>query len=218
MPAGPARARDPETRALGEPLALVREERRVGGDDDDDRSRAGPAARPPAERPAHGLGTSSDADLLADRHAIDPQPRPLAVVRLDQDPDRVPAAVVGDDPRRRPDPALELVADHPRPATDVALGDGSAGRRGQRRAQVLAAHVEAVDVVEQPVVRLADDRQRPVLARASARSTETATSSSRTTPTLCVLVIATGVVSMPDSRTHSSPVISPLPLSRWQPA
>ena len=50
------------------------------------------------------------------------------------------------------------------------------------------------------------------------RRTKSATSASRTTPTLCVLVIAIGVVSMPDSRIHSSPVISPLPLSRWQPA
>ena len=41
---------------------------------------------------------------------------------------------------------------------------------------------------------------------------------SRTTPTLCVFVMATGVVSWPDSRTHSRPVSSPLPLSRWQPA
>ena len=45
-----------------------------------------------------------------------------------------------------------------------------------------------------------------------------ATSASRTTPTLCVFVIATGVVSWPDSRTHSSPVSSPLPFSRWHPA
>ena len=43
-------------------------------------------------------------------------------------------------------------------------------------------------------------------------------SASRTTPTLCVLVSAIGVVSRPDSRTHSSPVSSPLPLSVWQPA
>ena len=48
--------------------------------------------------------------------------------------------------------------------------------------------------------------------------TECATSASRTTPTLCVLVSAIGVVSRPDSRTHSSPVSSPLPLSVWQPA
>jgi hypothetical protein len=49
-------------------------------------------------------------------------------------------------------------------------------------------------------------------------STDAATSASRTTPTLCVLVMAIGVVSIPDSRTHSRPVSSPLPFSRWQPA
>ena len=54
--------------------------------------------------------------------------------------------------------------------------------------------------------------------QASEPATDAATRASRTTPTLCVLVIATGVVSVPDSRTHSRPVISPLPLSRWQPA
>ena len=60
-------------------------------------------------------------------------------------------------PRRGPDPALELVADHPRPATDVALGDRPTDRRVECRTEVLGAHVEAVDVVEQAVVRLADD-------------------------------------------------------------
>ena len=45
-----------------------------------------------------------------------------------------------------------------------------------------------------------------------------ATSASRTTPTLWVLVIATGPPSSPASRIHSRPVSSPLPLSRWQPA
>src|SRR5215510_11472947 len=49
-------------------------------------------------------------------------------------------------------------------------------------------------------------------------SEERAAIASRTTPTLNVLVIPIGVVSKPDSRTHSSPVSSPLPLSRWQPA
>jgi hypothetical protein len=44
--------------------------------------------------------------------------------------------------------------------------------------------------------------------------TDAATSASRTTPTLCVFVIATGLVSIPDSRTHSRPVSSPLPFSR----
>ncbi len=42
-----------------------------------------------------------------------------------------------------------------------------------------------------------------------------ATSASRTTPTLCVLVIATGECNSPTSSSHGSPVISPFPLSRW---
>src|SRR5712691_9074574 len=49
-------------------------------------------------------------------------------------------------------------------------------------------------------------------------SAETAAIASRTTPTLNVFVMPIGVVRSPDSRTHSSPVSSPLPLSRWQPA
>ena len=52
----------------------------------------------------------------------------------------------------------------------------------------------------------------------SARSMAAVMSASRTTPTLWVLVMAMGVVSMPLSRIHSSPVSSPLPFSRWQPA
>ncbi len=39
-----------------------------------------------------------------------------------------------------------------------------------------------------------------------------AISASRTTPTECVLVRPIGVVSVPESRIHSSPVSSPLPL------
>src|SRR5882724_11081866 len=48
-------------------------------------------------------------------------------------------------------------------------------------------------------------------------SAEAAAIASRTTPTLKVFVIPIGVVRRPDSRTHSSPVSSPFPLSRWQP-
>ena len=41
---------------------------------------------------------------------------------------------------------------------------------------------------------------------------------SRTTPTLCVLVINTGPSRNPDSSTQVVPVISPLPFSENQPA
>src|SRR3954468_12026675 len=44
------------------------------------------------------------------------------------------------------------------------------------------------------------------------------TSASRTTPTEWVLVMPMTPPSSPDSRTHSRPVSSPFPLSRWQPA
>ena len=44
------------------------------------------------------------------------------------------------------------------------------------------------------------------------------TSASRTTPTLCVFVIPIAPPSIPASRIHSSPVSSPLPLSRCAPA
>ena len=57
----------------------------------------------------------------------------------------------------------------------------------------------------------ASSRGGPLASRAAIRA-------SRTTPTLWVLVSATGEVSSPDSRTHSRPVSSPLPFSRWQPA
>ena len=49
-------------------------------------------------------------------------------------------------------------------------------------------------------------------------SAEAAAIASRTTPTLKVFVMPIGVVRSPDSRTHSSPVSSPLPFRRWQPA
>ena len=45
-----------------------------------------------------------------------------------------------------------------------------------------------------------------------------AITASRTTPTLCVLVIRIGVPRHPDSSTQVVPVISPLPLSEYQAA
>src|SRR3954451_1867056 len=104
-----------------------------------------------------------DPDRFADRHAIDPQPGALAVVRLDEHADREAASVVWDDPGGRPDAALELVADHPRPPADIALRDGSGRCRGQCRTKVLGPDMEAVDVVEETVVGLAHDRKRPMV-------------------------------------------------------
>ncbi len=54
--------------------------------------------------------------------------------------------------------------------------------------------------------------------QSSSPGSAAATSASRTTPTECVFVSPIGVVSRPESRTHSSPVSSPLPLIRCAPA
>jgi hypothetical protein len=50
------------------------------------------------------------------------------------------------------------------------------------------------------------------------RSTSAAMRASWTTPTECVFVSPIGEVSMPDSRIHSSPVSSPFPFRRCEPA
>ena len=85
---------------------------------------------------------------------------------------------------------------------------------------VLGLHVEAVDVVEVAVPGLGHDRRRPPVAGCVrlAVLTRQAIVASRTTPTLCVLVIITGPSSSPDSSIQVVPVISPLPLSANQPA
>src|SRR5262249_57090216 len=49
-------------------------------------------------------------------------------------------------------------------------------------------------------------------------ATRQAITASRTTPTLCVLVIITGPSRKPDSSTQVVPVISPLPFCAYQPA
>ena len=144
-----ARARDPEAGPPREPLALPGEERRVGREDDDDRARSLGRAR---ER--HGLR----ADPLADRHAVHAQPPPRAVVRLHEGADRPP---VRSDARRRADAALEAVADHPGAAADRALGDRPPAAAASAAATCSGPDVEAVDVVEEAVPRLADDRQAP---------------------------------------------------------
>ena len=91
-----ADAREAEGRPAGKPVALVRQQRRVGRDDADDRAGAGERGRPMRSRAARAptaMAPRRARDLLADRHAVDAQQAAATVVRLDEDADG-PAAVV----------------------------------------------------------------------------------------------------------------------------
>ncbi len=59
LAAGPSDPRDAEARTLRDPLALVGQERRVGGDDDDDRPRSGRWLTDAVAAWSNGLGTRS---------------------------------------------------------------------------------------------------------------------------------------------------------------
>ena len=159
VPAGAADAGDAETGPLGQPLALVGEERRVGRDDDDDRARARRRRSAAAPTWSYGLGTSRRRDRLADPHAIDPQPVALAVVGLDEDADRVAADVAASMTRDAvPMPPLNSWQTIPVPPPTAPSVDRTVRRRRERRVQVLGPDVEAVDVVEQ---RRRTSRRRP---------------------------------------------------------
>src|SRR4051812_25385107 len=54
------------------------------------------------------------------------------------------------------------MADHPGPAADRAFIDRAGTGRCEGRVDVIGRHVEAIDVVQETVPRLADDGQRPV--------------------------------------------------------
>ena len=217
-PAGPG---DAEPGALGEPLALVGQQRRVGRDDDDDR--AGPGRRRAGRSAGAPRPTGSGPRRpRSRRRPARRRPGATRACRSSPGRGRRPCARrgrVGTTRDAVPIPPLNSWQTIPVPPPTLPSATGPPPRRSSAAAEVLGADVEAVDVVEQ---RRRTSRRRPAATTTSRgsprRSTEAATSASRTTPTLCVLVIATGVVSSPDSRTHSRPVSSPLPLSRWQPA
>ena len=143
--------------------------RSTGRDHDDDRATT---LRSAARRERHDVG----ADRLADGDPVDPQPDAAAVVRLHEHTER-PAVL--DDARRRPDPAFER--DTPCPCRRRPIPPRSALRVPPgERGDVLRPDVETVDVVEEAVPGLADDREAPVpLARRLRRDQRVADDSDR---------------------------------------
>ena len=150
----PAHPGQPRRRPPRQPLALDRQQRRVGRQHHDDR----PAFRHPA-RPMrrHDLRP----DFLPHRHPVHPQLPAHAVIRLHQRPD----SIAVHHPRRRAGAAFELVADHPGAAAHISLRHRAAGRSGEGRQRMRAADRKAFDLVQPPVIGLGHHRQmerRPV--------------------------------------------------------
>ena len=151
-------ASEAEPGAAGQPLALVRGKRGVGGDDDDDR----------AVLFGHGLGRlflAGDArggDVPAHGHAVDEQILTLTVVALNEHAHGVAAELLGEHAGACPDAALEFVEDHAGAAADATFRHRAGGRRIERGVQVLRPHVHPVDVGKPAVPRLAHDREHPV--------------------------------------------------------
>src|SRR5437588_10037361 len=143
--AGAAHSADAEAHPLRQPVALVREQRRIGRDDPDDRAGVGALRRK----------WNTVADQPADRYAVDTKAVAAPVVGLHEDTDRVRL----DQPRRRADAALEAVADHARAAADVPLRHPLAACGVERRHDVVGRYALGADVVEEAVVRLADPGQ-----------------------------------------------------------
>ena len=194
-PVPPIRAM-PEARALGEPLALVGQQRRVGRDDDDDRARAG---RRHAGEAGIVVGRAvvrardlGDRDLLADRHAVDPEParagrswpgrgrRPCSRRRL--------ASTTRD---AVPIPPLNSWQTIPVPPPTLPSATGPSAAAASAASRCSAVTWKPSMSLSRPSYvspTTGSDQTRPD----GARSTAAATSASRTTPTLWVLVIATG--------------------------
>ena len=179
----------------------------------------GSSGRPPRSRPVPARPNPAGSGRpgrrrRAGRHGLRGWPGP-ARLRVQ------PPSASGRTRDAVPIPPLNSWQIIPVPPPTLPSATGPAAADVVRGRHVLGPDVRALDVVQHAVVSLADHRHRPVqgapavLALPSALSM--AASASRTTPTLWVLVMATGVVSKPDSAIQAMPVSSPLPLSVWTP-
>src|SRR5690242_2542595 len=131
-------------------------ERSVGGDHDNDRAHIGRNGRSHsrARTTARGAARHEVRNLLTDGCAGDAEVAASPVIALHQYAHRVPAILRLEPARRRPDPSLELVADHSRAPAYTALDDGTAAGTVHRGPGILFGDVKTVDVVEPAVPRL----------------------------------------------------------------
>ena len=122
-----------------------------------------PAAAGPAGGLVVGAALGSEVgDLPPHRDPGDGHQAAAAEVRLDQDPDHIVVPPAATDPRSGADAGLETEGAHPGAAADRAFDHRAAAGRIERCEDMLAADMEAVDVVQESVPGLGDHRQAPV--------------------------------------------------------
>ena len=154
-------ASESQGRPAGNTFQLVREERRVGGRDDDDGSvPSSPGGGRTGFRSRRVLGKQV-GNLPPYGHPGDAELRAPAEVGLHEDAHRVVRPAGPDPARGGADSRLELEGAHSGAASHRPLLDRSAAGGVQRGEHVLAADVEAGDVVQESVPGLGDHRQRP---------------------------------------------------------
>ncbi|ENN84958.1 hypothetical protein RHSP_58759 [Rhizobium freirei PRF 81] len=143
-------AADADGGAASKALELVRCQRQIGGDDDDDRA----ALLKLALRGAV-------PQVPANRHARDRQPVPLAVIGLNQRPDRIGPPVELDDAGRGARTALEAVGDHAGAAAAITLLHRACRNAVESGAHVGLADMHSVDIVQRAVIGLCNDGHDP---------------------------------------------------------
>ena len=147
------RARQAHRCPAGQPLQLIRHQRRVGRDRNDD----GPQVFAKPWPSNGGARRHSVLNQFAHRNAGDLQLAAHSAIALHQNTDRVVTRAPG----CRSDSALEPVADHARAAANIAFRYLAPLGCRDRLFNVLGLHVKSVDVVQIAVIGLGYNRQRP---------------------------------------------------------
>ena len=102
---------------------------------------------------------------LAYRHAAHHKIAALAEIGLHQNAQRILPGADFKQPGRDAGAAFELIGDHSITAPDIAFGDLPRPRGIKRINNVSLCYVKAVDIVQNAVICLSDDRHNKIMLR-----------------------------------------------------
>src|SRR5437667_8122204 len=109
-------------------------------------------------------------NLLAYRHAGNPQLSAITIIALHQHAHRISAVLGIEYTRCRANPTFEFVADHSGAAADTSFLNRASMCPVERMKRVLGFYMEAVAVIQPSIPRLRPDRQPPPVALTIASS------------------------------------------------